>query len=152
MFIPQQATRSHVIHVPATVDRAFSLFEPLGEKYWAQDWEPEMLYPPSGVAQEGSVFTTQHADEPIKVWTIITYEKEQTHITYINVLPDTYVSRIDVRCTPDANEVAVCVTYTLTALTPQGNEFIDRFTQEQHYRAYISSWQRAIEAYLLHEH
>lgn len=152
-FVAQQVTRSHVIHVPAAVDRAFPLFEPLGEKHWARGWEPEMLYPAPGIAQEGTVFTTQHAGEPAKIWTIIAYEKEQAHVAYVNVLPHAYTSRIDVRCEPDGTEAtSVCVTYTLTALTPHGNEYIESFTQERHYQAYISSWEAAIGYYLLHGH
>lgn len=151
-FVAQRVTRSHMIHVSAAVDRAFPLFEPLGEKLWAHGWEPEMLYPASGVAKVGTVFSTQHVDEPAKIWTIIAYEREQAHVTYVNVLPDVYTSRIDVRCEPDGTEAShVCVTYTLTALTPQGNEYIERFTQE-HYQAYILSWEAAIESYLLHGH
>lgn len=152
-FIAQQVTRSHVIHVPATVDRAFPLFEPLGEKHWVHGWEPEMLYPASGDAQVGTVFTTQHAGEPAKIWTIIAYEREQAHVTYINVLPQSSISRIDIRCESDGMEAtSVCVTYTLTALTPYGNESIERFTEEHHYQAYISSWEPAIAYYLLHGH
>src|SRR5689334_14276873 len=86
-FVARQATQSHMIHVSANVHQAFPLFEPLGEKSWVQGWNPEMLYPSSGIAQEGTVFTTQHPGEPAKTWTIITYEKEQAHVTYINVLP-----------------------------------------------------------------
>ncbi len=152
-FVAQQVTQSHKIHVSAPVDRAFPLFEPLGEKHWAHGWEPEMLYPASGVAKVGTVFTTQKAGEPTKIWTIIGYEREQAHVTYINVLPHAYTSRIDVRCEADGAETtSVCVTYTLTALSPHGNEYIERFTEEHHYQAYISSWERAIEHYLLHGH
>jgi len=51
VFIAQQVTRSHTIHLPATPHEVFPLFSPLGEKHWAQGWEPEMLFPSSGVAQ-----------------------------------------------------------------------------------------------------
>lgn len=149
-FVARQVTRSHIIHVPAPVERAFPLFEPLGEKHWAPGWNPDMLYPASGIAQKGTVFTTQHAGEPVKIWTIIAYEREQAHVTYLNLLPQTYTSCIDVRCEPDGMEAtSVCVTYTLTALTPQGNEFIERWTEE-HYQTSISSWETAIRHYLLH--
>lgn len=152
-FIAQQVTQSHVIHIPATVERTFPLFEPLGEKHWAQGWNPEMLYPTSGVAQEGTVFTTQHAGEPAKIWTIIAYVKAQAHVTYVNVLPHAYTSRIDARCEPaGAEATSVRVTYTLTALTPHGNEYIEKFMEEHHYQAYISSWETAITYYLRHGH
>ena len=150
-FVAQQVTQAHVIRVSAPVDRTFPLFEPLGEKHWAQGWHPDMLYPASGVAQVGTVFTTQHADEPAKIWTIIAYEKERASIAYVNVLPHAYTSRVDVRCEPDGPEATnVRVTYTLTALAPHGNEYIERFMEEHHYQAYISSWETAIRQYLLH--
>lgn len=152
-FVARQVSQSHLIHVSVGVERAFPLFEPLGEKQWAHGWNPEILYPGSGVAQEGAVFTTQHPGEPAKIWTIIAHEKEQAHVMYINVLPHAYTSRIDVRCEPDGMEASsVHVTYTLTALSPHGNEYIEQFMQEQHYQAYISSWETAIEHYLLHGH
>ena|SRR5579883_3363340 len=144
-FVAQQVSRTYSIRVPAPVDRTFPLFEPLGEKHWAYGWNPDMLYPASGEASVGTVFTTQHAGEPEKIWTIIAYEKEQAHVAYVNVLPHAYVSRIDVCCKPDGSEATnVCVTYTLTALTPHGNQYIERFMEEHHYQAYISSWETAI--------
>lgn len=148
----RQTTRSHCIHLPASRDCVFPLFEPLGEKLWAADWEPELIAPISGQAQVGTTFLTRHLDEPEKIWTIIVYEREQTHITYLNVLPQMYTNRIDVRCEPeDAEATAVWVTYTLTALSSRGNHYIDVFTQERYYQSYIASWEAAIRDYLLHQ-
>ncbi len=150
MFVAQHITRSHVISLPATLHRVFPLFEPLGEKHWSAGWNPEMLYPPSGVAGVGTVFTTQHADEPTKVWTIIAYEREQAHVTYFNVLPQSHTSWIDVSCElAGAQASSARITYTLTALSPQGNIYLNAFTHE-YYQTWISSWQTAISHYLLH--
>jgi len=130
----------------------FPLFSPLGEKHWAQDWNPEMLYPASGVAQVGTVFTTQHANKQTRIWTIIAYAREQAQVSYLNVLPDSHVSRIEISCEAEGMQATLaCITYTLTALTPQGNTYLDGFTQE-YYLAYISSWETAITYYLLHGH
>jgi len=113
-------------------------------------WNPEMLYPLSGETAVGTVFTTQHADEPTRVWTIITYEREQAHVTYFNVLPGSHTSWIDVRCEPAGTQASTAyITYALTALTPQGNSYLDAFTQE-YYQTWILSWQKAISHYLLH--
>ncbi|MDQ2714501.1 MAG: SRPBCC family protein [Chloroflexota bacterium] len=152
VFIAQQVTRSHTIHLPATPHEVFPLFSPLGEKHWVQGWDPEMLYPSSGVAQSGTVFTTQHANEPTRIWTIIAYAREQAHVSYLNVLPDSHVSRIEVSCEAQGTQATLArITYTLTALTPQGNTYLDGFTQE-YYQAYISFWETAITHYLLHGH
>jgi hypothetical protein len=130
----------------------FPLFSPLGEKLWAHGWDPEMLYPSSGAAQVGTVFTTQHANKPTRIWTIIVYASEQAQVSYLNVLPDSHVSRIEVSCEAEGTQATLaCITYTLTALTSQGNTYLDGFTQE-HYQAYISSWETAITHYLFHGH
>lgn len=147
-FSAQQITRSHTIHLPATPHAIFPLFSPLGEKHWAHGWDPTILYPSSGAAQTGAVFTTQHANEPATIWTIIAYEPEQSQVSYLNVLPTSHVSRIEVGCKPDgAQGSTTCIIYTLTSLTPQGNTYLDGFTQE-HYQEYISSWETAITHYL----
>ncbi len=149
-FVALHITRSHVIQLPAALHEVFPLFEPLGEKHWAAGWEPEMLYPSSGEAAVDTVFITHHADEPARIWTIITYEREQAHVTYFNVLPESHTSRIDVRCEPVGTQVHNAqITYTLTALADQGNTYIAEFTQED-YQAWIASWQTAIADYLLH--
>jgi hypothetical protein len=151
-FIAQQITRSHTIHLPATPSEVFPLFSPLGEKHWAHGWDPEMLSPSSGEAQVGSVFTTQHANKPTQIWTIIAYASEQAQVSYLNVLPDSHVSRIEVSCEAEGTQATLArITYTLTALTSQGNTYLDEFTQE-YYQDYISSWETAITHYLLHGH
>lgn len=148
-FVAQRVTRSHTIQLPATPQQVFPLFEPLGEKLWEVDWNPDMLYPLTGEAEVGTTFATRHADEPTKVWTIIAYEREQSHVTYFNVLPQSHTSWIDVRCQQAEEQTSrVCVTYTLTALSPQGNALLATFTP-QHYQTWISSWQQAITHYLL---
>ena len=149
-FAAQQIMRAQTIHLPAGPDRVFPLFSPLGEKHWEPDWNPQMLYPASGAAQVGAVFTTQHADEPAKIWTIIGYDRAQTTISYLNVAPMSHLTRIDIACAPAAPQAtSASVTYTLTALTPHGSAYLDRFT-EAHYQAYIASWERAITYYLAH--
>lgn len=149
-FVAQHITRTHTIHLPAVPEQVFPLFSPLGEKHWAQDWNPEMLHPSSGVAELGTVFTTQHANQLAKTWTIVAYAQEQAQISYVNVLPDSHLSRIDVRCEPAGARTTVArITYTLTALTERGNHYLAEFTEE-HYQSYISSWETAITHYLLH--
>lgn len=147
-FSAQQITRSHTIHLPAAPHVVFPLFSPLGEKHWAHGWHPTMLYPSSGLAQMGTVFTTRHANEPAKIWIIIAYVPERTQVSYLNVLPTSHVSRIEVACERDGDQESTArITYTLTSLTSLGNTYLDGFTQE-HYQEYISFWETAITHYL----
>lgn len=149
-FVAQQITRTQTIHLPAAPAEVFPLFSPLGETSWEPDWNPTMLYPASGAAQVGTVFTTQHASEPAKIWTIISYDPDQTTISYLNVAPTSHLTRIDITCAATGPQTTSAdVSYTFTALTPDGSAYLDSFT-EDHYRAYIASWETAITHYLTH--
>lgn len=148
-FVAQHVTRSHTIHIPAVCEAVFPLFSPLGEQHWEPDWKPTMLYPVSGAAQNGTVFTTQHGDEPPRVWTIVAYDPPLS-LSYVNVAPAARLTRIDIVCAAiGPASTSVSVTYMLTALTPHGNAYLDSFT-DAHYRAYIASWEAAITHYLAH--
>ncbi|HLZ23642.1 MAG TPA: hypothetical protein VKQ30_16140 [Ktedonobacterales bacterium] len=149
-FVAQQITRTQTIRLPAPPNEVFPLFSPLGERRWEPDWNPVMLYPASGAAQVGTVFTTQHASEPMKIWTIIGYDPEQTTISYLNVAPTSHLTRIDIACAATGPQTTSArVSYTLTALTPHGAAYLDRFTAD-HYQVYIASWEAAIVHYLTH--
>ncbi|HZC07139.1 MAG TPA: hypothetical protein VE338_16000 [Ktedonobacterales bacterium] len=149
-FVAEQIMRAQTIHLPAAPDEVFPLFSPLGETRWEPDWNPTMLYPTSGAAQVGTVFTTQHGSELVKIWTIISYDLERTMMSYLNLAPASHLTRIDIACAATGPQTtSACVSYTLTALTPHGVAYLDNFTTE-HYRAYIASWETAITHYLTH--
>ncbi|MFN8374776.1 MAG: hypothetical protein U0694_18090 [Anaerolineae bacterium] len=149
-FAAQRVIRSSTLQLPSPRSSAFSLFEPLGEKRWAHEWEPEILYPSSGIAEVGTVFMTRHPHEPAKVWTITAHDVDEAHLTYFNVLPGSHVTTIDIQCDDDASaRTVVHVTYTLTALSPDGNIHLQHFT-EDYYHEMMESWQTAIVNYLLH--
>jgi hypothetical protein len=151
IFVAQQVTHSHTISLPAEPASVFPLFEPLGERLWEHNWDPTLVYPTSGSAQEGMVFTTQHGSDVVKIWTMVIYERDAAHLRYFNLLPYSHTSLIDIRCDSDGAKRCVArIMYSLTALSPQGNSYINGFTEE-HYRIWISSWGDAITHYLLHE-
>jgi hypothetical protein len=57
---------------------------------------------------------------------------------------------VEVRCEPaGGGQTLAHVTYTFTALSPRGNEYL-RALSEDEYRRYIGSWETAINGYLAH--
>ena len=151
-FTAQRVSHTHTIRLSAPPSQAFPLFEPIGEKAWAEGWEPHILFPADGVAELGAVFTTKHPTESASIWTMPVYDSANFHLTYLRVTPGSRVGQIDIQCqeapggTTDAS-----VTYTFTALSEQGNAFTARFT-EAHYQAMMADWERAINFYLAHGH
>ena len=119
----QRATVSQVIHLAAPPGRVFPLFEPLGEKAWAADWDPQMLYPADGAAEAGAVFTTGHAPAGESIWTMTVYDPATFHLAYLRVTPGAQVAFIEIQCADaDNGTTRATVSYTLTGLSAAGNE------------------------------
>ncbi len=149
-FTAKHLTRSTSIHLAASPDRVFPLFEPLAERAWAAEWEPEILYPPSGATEEGTVFITRHHTAVPTIWTVVQFAPQQFQIRYVRVAPDSHVAHIAIACTEsESGMTQATITYTFTALTEHGNAYIETFT-EDHYRHWIQSWETAINHYLQH--
>lgn len=148
MFIAQHIERSYAIEVAAPIDAVFPLFEPLGERAWVHGWEPTMLYPPSGAAQVGTVFTTDAAGEATTLWSIADYDAKRHYVRYARVTPGSRFGWVEVRCSAAATDnTKVHVAYRFTALSEAGNAYLEAMTEEA-FAAYIESWQMALAAYL----
>ena len=144
-FQGQSVTRSATIHLHGSIAKVFPLFEPIGEKAWAPGWEPRVVYPASGEAQNGTVFLTFNDEgKNESYWTIVEYDRQRHRISYINVIPNYQVRRIMVECrevAPDKSDATVSYSYTGT--TPHGNDDVVKQTEES-YAARMQHWTHAI--------
>lgn len=148
----RHVSRTATIHLTAPESRVFPLFEPIDEKLWAEGWEPEMLHPESGAAQQGAVFLTRHPGEPVTIWTIARYEPDKHQISYVRVTPESRLAWVDIQCVGNEDgTTSATISYTFTALSELGNQFIEQFT-EAHYREWMTSWEAAINHFLRHGH
>jgi hypothetical protein len=144
-FAGERVVRSHWFVLPMTVAQAFPLFEPEGERAWAQGWDPHYVYPPDGRTEVGMVFTTTHGSEET-LWTVIRHDPAAGLIEYLRVTPGSRVANVLVQCaSADAQRTRVTVVYTFTALSEAGNAYV-RAMDEARYRAFIEGWEAAIAA------
>ena len=142
-FVAEHAVRSHSFVVALPVARAFPLFEPEGERAWAEGWNPRYLYPPGGKAEQGMVFTTSHGNEET-VWMMTRHEPTAGIVEYARITPGARAATVLVQCSSlDLARTRVTVIYVLTALSEAGNAWV-RDMDEDHYRTYIESWEKAI--------
>jgi hypothetical protein len=149
-FRARRITRTARIQLIAPPSSVFPLFEPLGEKRWAEGWEPEMIYPPSGVTQKGAVFTTNHSEQLPAIWTVTEFDRHALRIEYLRVVAGSHLAAIAVGCVDGHNETTKAdVTYTFTALTEPGNRYVDTFT-DIYFSEWITSWETAMNYYLRH--
>jgi hypothetical protein len=145
------AEREHSFTVARPAAEAFVFFEPIGEKKWAEGWQPLFVSAADAELHDGSVFTVDRPGQggaPVtSVWTITRYEPGRV-IEYRNVLPGIRATRITVRCEPAGAETTrVTVRYAYRSLSTEGDAAIAQVT-EAAFRDMIGGWGTAIADYL----
>jgi hypothetical protein len=143
-FQAVRVARSHSFMLARSLENAFPLFTPEGEREWAPGWDPAYLYPRDGRAEPGMVFTTAHGGEST-LWTMTRYEPANGVVEYFRATPGARAARVLVQCAAlDASRTRVTVIYEFTGLSESGNAWI-REMNETKYGEFIESWRKAIE-------
>ena len=140
-FVPAHQTRSATIRLDAPPERAFGMFTPLGERAWAQGWEPEFLHPTDGEACEGSVFITR-AGGVETIWTTIAHDPPK-RAAYSRVTPGLHAVIVEVRLR-DAEDGGTLanVAYAFTALTSAGNDAVAEMVEG--FAGWMEEWETSI--------
>ena len=147
-----RAVRVHRFAVALPPESAFGLFEPVGEKKWAEDWNPVFATDEDARLHAGSVFTVERPHPggraPQKsVWTVTAYEPCHL-IEYHNVIIGNRATRITVLLEPaGARQTHVTVRYVYTGLSESGDRAIAKI-DDVTFRDLIDGWDKAIAAYL----
>ena len=138
-------TQVRSFHLDAPLARVFPLFTALGERTWAQGWEPELL---SGREERGSVFRTIH-DGRETTWIVVDYRPSAGHVSYARLAQGSNIGLVDIQCSGTSGAgTKVSVRYTLTGLNAQGEAFVKRFLDPEQYRRMIEEWRTSISAAL----
>ncbi len=147
-FKGKQISRTNSIELNGSIDKVFYLFTPIGEKKWAEGWEPKVIYPHNEKVKEGMVFSTRHIDEHLTYWVVVDYNAEEYFVQYVNFIYDYRSVVLKIKCNRiNENKTEAVVNYLYTSLSEKGNEFIDSVTEEEQ-KEYIESWQKDINNYL----
>lgn len=136
--VPGTQVRS--FHLDAPVARVFPLFTALGEKAWAEGWEPELL---SGREERGSVFRTSHSGRET-TWIVVDYRPAEGRVSYARLAQGSNMGLVDVQCRAVSGGTEVSVRYTLTGVNPQGQAFVAEFLDPAHYSRMIDDWHTAV--------
>ena len=124
--------------VADSVEEAFQLFSPVGEKAWVPGWDPELLHPPGVDWERGLIFRTRE-ETGDAVWVVTHLNRTAHQVEYHRVEPGRYVAHITVRCTPTGGgRTDVSTAYEFVGLSDSGNAEIGAMSQE----AYAEKMQR----------
>jgi hypothetical protein len=142
------AERSFAITLHAEPAPACEAFGPIQEKRWSPLWEPDFIsWTGSKTDPDTAVFTTAgHAGGKL-LWVMTAHDCKSGLVQYVNVNPGTVVTVIEIRCTAlSKNETRATVTSRKTALSPGGNDAVQRFAD--HFALQGPHWEQAINGYL----
>jgi hypothetical protein len=144
---PVRVSNSFQFAAQAPMEVAAPLFGPEGERCWAgEHWDPQFVYPQPAHDEQGVVFTVQHGDHN-SVWVNTVFDLKAGRMQYVMVVPEKFVSVIDVRLIPEgAAATKVDVSYLRTALDPSLNEAVIAMGDKD--RASGEEWKRSIESCL----
>jgi len=147
-FKAKRIKRTYRQTIDGTSDKVFQLLCPVREAEWLDGWRYNMICSESGLVEEGAVFSTPYEGEEDTVWIVTkhdskTYEVEFARFTHNS---RTCVLKIAVK-SKDEKRSFVDISYTYTGITPEGNDFIDNFTEETFLEA-VSFWEKSMNHFL----
>lgn len=147
-FSAKRITRRYRQQIYGAPDRVFELLCPVREADWLHGWEYRMIYSQSGFAEEGCVFTSRSEGEEETLWLISKRDEANRKIEFVRFTPGSRVAKLAI-CVEEGEMQGslVDISYMFTALTEQGNDFIDEFTQEK-FETAMKFWEDSMNHYL----
>jgi len=145
---PSRVTRTYVQKLQASPEEVFPLLCPVREMEWVDGWDPLVVFSRCGLAEPDCVFLTGN-EEPDSVWIITDRDSDNFKMEIIKVTPWTTVAKIAISLSEnDQSGTDATVTYTYTALSEAGKDFINDYT-ESFYAEFMRYWENRINDYLL---
>jgi hypothetical protein len=148
-FKAEQYVQSASIELKGNIEQLFPLFTPLGEKKWAEGWNPNLIFPSSGEMQEGLIFQTPdhvHGAPPL-TWVVSRYNVSDHQVQYI-VSSAVRVAIISVACTASGKDSTNArISYVLTGLSAEGNALSHHLIGKI-FASNLKDWETAINNYL----
>lgn len=146
-FVPARVTRTRIQTYAAPPAVLFPLHGPAEEAKWAVGWEPEIVHPGTAPGERGAIFVTRHGGADA-VWVNTVWNPPAGRIGYVHVSPERDVTEIAIVVSgPEHGPATVGVTYTWTALTPSGSDFVEAQTEERFGRM-MAEWEEEMAHYL----
>ena len=145
---PTRIAHSYTQKLVAAPDVVFPLLCPVREADWIEGWDPISVFTQSGVAEQDCVFVTAAAPSNA-IWYVTRHEPDAGFVEMLKITPMVTACRLTIQLHPTASGCDAVVTYCHTSLGPEGDRFIESFTDE-YYRQFMQDWEARINHYLTH--
>lgn len=149
LFKAKREIKKHTQKYPAPPEKVFPLLCPVREYEWIDGWNCRMIFSESGLAEEGCVFTTKFpGQEEETTWIMTEKSLENYTVQYLRVTPGLTVLNMKIVLEKTAaGETGAHVTYTYTALTGKGNEYLDS-SAEREFRHVMAAMEKSMAYFL----
>lgn len=145
---PVRVTRSYTQKLVASPPVVFPLLCPVREADWIEGWRPVSVTSESGVAELDCVFVTSAAPNHA-IWYITRHEPDQGLVEMIKITPQFTACKLTIQLRAVETGSEAVVTYTHTSLGPDGDAFVESFT-EDYYEKFMQDWELRLNHYLVH--
>lgn len=115
------------------------------ERVWAPGWNPHFLFPKPAADQRGMVFTVAHGSYQVP-WVSTDFDVAGGRVQYVYVIPNTLVTVITIRMTPQGEKTHVNVEYDRTALSAGANGHVQELAESD--RKSGPEWEGQINGWL----
>jgi hypothetical protein len=147
-FTAKRVTRNYIPTINAEPAKVHSLICPVKEAEWLDGWDYDLVFSHSGFAEKGCVFTSRSEGEKDTIWLITKRDDSACETKFARITPDSRVADVTIRIEDGGNHTSrVHITYTITALTEEGNRFIEDFTEENFVKD-MKFWEATMNHYL----
>lgn len=147
VFKAKRVDRRYIQTIRAEPARVHSLICPVKEAKWLDGWDYNLIFSHSGFAEKGCVFTSTSAGEHT-IWLITKRDDIAYETVFVRITPGSRLAEVTVRIEDGGQQISrVHVRYTITALTEEGNRFIESFTEENFVKD-MKFWEATMNHYL----
>ena len=148
---PNRVKHSYTQSVSGTPRDVFPLLCPIREHDWAPGWSTDWVISRSGLVEQECLFQTpaKAGAKDASIWIVTRHDPSAYEVEMYKVTPGQTVGKLAISLTAQgAMETRAQISYEFTSLGPDGDAFLDEFTEES-YEKFMRGWETAINHYLV---
>jgi hypothetical protein len=147
-FKAKRVSRNYIQTIKAAPSEVHALICPVKEAQWLDGWDCDLIFSQSGFAETGCVFISRSTGEKDTIWLITKRDDQNYETEFARITPQSRIGCLTVRIESGGQQTSrMHITYTFTALSEEGNQFIDNFT-EQNFVKDMQFWEATLNHYL----
>lgn len=142
---PKRVARTYTQTLIGDPSKVFPLLCPVREADWIEGWDPISVVSNSGVAERDCVFITA-AQPQNSIWYVTRHEPNR-FVEMLKITPGVTACKLTIELTSSGGGSQANITYMHTSLGPEGDAFVDSFT-ESYYAKFMQDWEARMNYYL----